>query len=137
MSDPAVPTLSSYGFVEDTPTKADRVFSYFIISLYSQSNEFYGGITSLPRILQQAGDDMTRFQGDLRSKLEVYLRRYFSALVEVGISTEAIDGIDTNLNVKFNITVQSIDDAQPFNFSALGRIQNSKFTEITRIINQG
>ena len=72
-----LPSLDSAGWTNDPATILDKAFSYFVISDHSQSDMYFGNISSLPYQLYQAGNDLELLSVDLQTELATYLKRYF------------------------------------------------------------
>lgn len=74
MTTAALPSLSEHGWITNPIEIADKIFSYFFTSEYSQTYLFRNKIASLPYILQQNQDNL----GKLATDVEYWLRTLFS-----------------------------------------------------------
>ena len=111
MANKAVPSLSTVGWTKNYNEIISKLYIYFIISEYSQSNSFYGKIASLKYILQSHSDVEEIKLAIQRTLIDMY-GRYFDSvdvIVEVmetgnatiytlNIITIADNGITYKLN---------------------------------------
>lgn len=111
--EPAVPSLSTDGWVTDIRKKADLVIAHYLASDYSQSNVFLTRITSLAYQVQTYGHDPEQLQPLIQSSLQAYLERYFeSATVKVTIESSEqgtarydirFDGVVTQGGLRYSV----------------------------------
>jgi hypothetical protein len=85
----AIPHLSRDGWMKDPSTMVNKLFEYFIVSEYSQSNTFRGEVASLKYILEQniTGDEI---KSAISKALIIMYGRYFSdVLVNADITDDS------------------------------------------------
>jgi hypothetical protein len=93
-------TLGPEGKLSDINAKIDYLMCCFFFSKASQSTLFYGSISSLPKIIQEAGSDEIRVREDLQTGLQKYLGIYFTrATVDVQIDPDVYPSISLQLNL--------------------------------------
>ncbi|MBH14102.1 MAG: hypothetical protein CMF37_15400 [Leeuwenhoekiella sp.] len=105
MSQKVLPTLTVDGFVKTVPQTCDYLLAYFFLSQYSQSNMYYGKISSLAYIIQEHGHDEQTMLLRIQSTLTTLFNRYFdsveaSASIDRDKDNAAQYEIITNLNVR-------------------------------------
>ncbi len=104
MSQP-VPTLDSSGWVTGLSQKADRLFSYWITSQYSQTELFRGRVRPLSWLLQQYGtSDLLSLQDAIQAALNDLYAAYFSQVV-VNVSVDPYAADDSMLDIRIDISV--------------------------------
>jgi len=111
----AIPTLNVEGFIKDTDTMVIKLYEYFIVSEYSQSNTFRGNISSLKYILQ-SNTDILDIKNEIVNTLETMYGRYFDSVTAIVDVTEdgsmvnyAIDIIVIDSNNKTNRLVNVVN----------------------------
>ncbi len=135
MTIPAVPSLSTDGWVTDIRKKADLVLAHYFASDYSQSNVFLSKITSLAYQVQQAGSNTFELKRLIESDLQQYLGRYFDN-VQVDIRIEDEDSSGTNrYNIVFDATVA--ENGIRYSVGRLIEVQNSKIKRIVKLLQTG
>ena len=83
-----IPHLSRDGWMKDPSSMVNKLFEYFIVSEYSQSNTFRGEIASLKYILEHnnTNDDI---KSEIMKALTIMYGRYFTdILIHVNISED-------------------------------------------------
>ena len=89
MTKKVLPTLTVDGFVHSVPQTCDYLLAYFFLSQYSQSNLYYGKISSLAYIIQENGHDEQTMLLRIQSTLTTLFNRYF-------------DSVEVSANIKRN-----------------------------------
>lgn len=132
---PTVPSLSSEGFITDIRKLADTIIAHYFASDYSQSNVFYGEITSLAYQVQLYGNDPDRLKEEIQSRCTRYLERYFdAAIVNVSIN-ENPGGTKFGYEIVFDATV--VKDNVKYNLGRLIEVQNGKMVNIIKKFQEG
>ena len=86
-----LPTLSEEGFVTNKNVLIGKLFKYFLASNYSQSNTFYGDISSLNWIIANNIPD-EKLKADLETALVKLYGRYFDKVnFTISIDTDETD----------------------------------------------
>lgn len=135
MTSNPVPSLSTAGWVRDVASKADLLVSHYFISEYSQSALYRTQITSLPRQVQEFGNDENNLRTAVRTEMENYLARYFDVVqVEVTVD-KPVPGDPNRINVILSVLIT--DQGQQYSLGRLISTVNSKIVEIVNINNKG
>lgn len=92
-----VPSLTETGWLEDPFKAGGQLFAYFLESEYSQSNEYYGQIHSMPYIVQQYGGQPPDLCTKINSALTSLFSRYFTTDSNAG---------DIRVNTTHNATTE-------------------------------
>ena len=85
-----LPSLSDEGFITNKEVIIAKLFKYFLASNYSQSNTFYGDISSLNYIIA-TNTPNDKMRADLETTLIKLYGRYF-------------DSVDFNVNIETDNT---------------------------------
>ena len=80
MTKKVLPTLTVDGFVHSVPQTCDYLLAYFFLIQYSQSNLYYGKISSLAYIIQENGHDEQTMLLRIQSTLTTLFNRYFDSV---------------------------------------------------------
>lgn len=128
-----VPSLSPSGWITAPAEKADALFSHFYMSDGLQSSLFPGQVANIQSLVEQYGDNPSRFV----QQLEATLRRYIFAFYPEGmdVQAEAIDLGTDRFDVRLTITV--VQGGKQHNFANLINVVNSKIAGIIRSMNEG
>jgi hypothetical protein len=135
MSEIVVPSLSSSGFISNTAEKADRLLSYFFVNEASQSELYFGQITSLPDLIQKNNNETFVLEKSTTDLLKKYFSRYFQN-VEVQARTDKPQPGDEN-RTNLTIYVAFTDNGKSYSIGRLVQIVDSKIAEIVHINNSG
>lgn len=125
-----IPTLSTAGFVSDTPTMLDRMLAYYLTSDFSQSNIFKGKILSLQKQIQSYQHDRRQLETQIRDDLIGYFGSV-SDSASVKVTTELPNPDDPN---RINVTVDAVVVKNGVNYS-LGRLIETQDSITRKIIN--
>ena len=130
-----VPTLTMAGWKKEIRDKADSLMSYFFYSDASQSNIYLGHITSLPKIIEQYGNDKNLIRSQMQTALHVYLSRYFE-YVEVNVDVVIPeDATDNRMEILTSVIVG--ENGVKYDMSRLLRSKYGKIVEIIDRNNTG
>lgn len=134
MAAPAlVPSLSDSGWISDNRDKVSALLSYFYASQYSQSQFFYGNVSSMSYLLYKYGTNPSDMAAEVESTLLAFLSRYLNNVI-----VEVTPNISDNLQASINIYLQFLDDnGNPVTFSNLLLIEGSKIVKIVNANNTG
>lgn len=128
-----VPTLSAAGWITSPAEKADSLFSDFYASDKNQTALYGQNVTNLQWLVQQYGHDVVAITTQLRSALEVYLRRYYPT-VNVDVSSD--DNIQNLTNqITLKVFCQVTDNGKQYSFGRLITTLNSKISKIVALNN--
>lgn len=136
MASNPVPVLGTQGFVHDTAGKFNQLMAWFMSSEYSESYLYYGKVTSLPKILQEAGQNEEKIVAGVREGLTRLLSRYHDKVSIVATARPSSEpGKQDQLQIDLSVTVsdQLTDITQKY----LLRTSDSMIQEIIRINNTG
>lgn len=121
-----VPTLSVKGWLEDPKAKADRILAYYLTSNHSQTNIFRGSIASLPKLVQQYGNDADALRTKSRQQLEQLFAGFFDQ-VFVETLVELVNPQDPN-RLNLTVHIQVMQDGVPYDLANLLEISNRTIT---------
>lgn len=125
-----LPSLSDEGFITNKEVIIAKLFKYFLASNYSQSNTFYGDISSLNYIIA-TNTPNDKMRADLETTLIKLYGRYF-------------DSVDFNVNIETdNTDVAKIyidgtlqDGTKTYNLSKTVAIQGSTITNFENLLDE-
>lgn len=125
-----LPSLSDEGFITNKEVIIAKLFKYFLASNYSQSNTFYGDISSLNYIIA-TNIPNDKMRADLETTLIKLYGRYF-------------DSVDFNVNIETdNTDVAKIyidgtlqDGTNTYNLSKTVAIQGSTITNFENLLDE-
>jgi hypothetical protein len=125
-----LPSLSDEGFISNKEVIIAKLFKYFLASNYSQSNTFYGDISSLSYIIA-TNIPNDKMRTDLETTLIKLYGRYF-------------DSVDFNVNIETdNTDVAKIyidgtlqDGVDVYNLSKTVAIQGSTITNFENLLDE-
>lgn len=124
-----VPTLTRNGWIQDSITKAQKLFIYFLHSEASQSNEFKGNITSLPHLIHLHGNSPTSMVSNLRSALIQYLGKYYDDVV-----VEARhDGSADNPQYTITVEITVVTNRERIGFGYLLQMSDKQLQSYTQL----
>lgn len=96
----SIPTLSVDGWTSNKNAQMGKLFEYFLASEYSQSNTFYGGISSLKYILANYNESFEISEEIKKSLIKLYENYYDSLDVSVVVDEESSESsIDFAINI--------------------------------------
>lgn len=130
-----LPTLSADSYVTDTEHMCDYLLSHIYLTNYSQSELFYGDITSIAKIIHDNNNNLSSTINELSKALNTYFTRYFPiAIVEVvQKASNATSGSGmVELELYINVTDSS---GMEYNLARLFNINNGKLLSVTKVIN--
>lgn len=131
----AVPTLSSLGMVTDSASKFDRLLAHAFAADYNQSYVFAGSVTSIARILQQAGTDGKKLISGMQDALLSYFNKYYDS---VTVQCKLADSSDVTSGEKvFEIVISVTEASVETQYGKLITTVNSKMTKIADLNNNG
>lgn len=125
-----LPSLSDEGFITNKEVIIAKLFKYFLASNYSQSNTFYGDISSLNYIIA-TNTPNDKMRADLETTLIKLYGRYF-------------DSVDFNVNIETdNTDVAKIyidgtlqDGTKTYNLSKTVAVQGSTITNFENLLDE-
>ena len=115
-----VPTLSIEGWLSDARLQASYLMKYFLVSDYSQSNDYQGQVKSLPYYIQRGSGNFFYLQEDIQNALKELFGRHFDD-AEVGVKIVTSDDLPEIDKSRFNIDITVIVTKAGTRFS-LGRL---------------
>ncbi len=98
-------TLDTDGYVKDPARIAARLFSYYFKSDYSQSDNYRGGVKSLPYTIAKNPQNIDQITSDIQRNLEQLFSAQFDNVAVVtsyNIVQDATTGEET---AKYNVSV--------------------------------
>lgn len=125
----AIPSLTLDGWIENKNLQMTKLWEYFLASEYSQSNIFFGDISSLKYILATS-DPKYNLITNLESTLTKLYQRYFDkAIADVGIDA------NSELNkYKVYITVTCNDSGKDYRLAKELTYSNGKIEKFEELL---
>lgn len=131
-----VPTLSTQGYVSDSANRFAQLFSNFYLSDYNKTLVFAGEISSLPRLLQQAGNDENKLAESVQSEFSNFLSNHYEkSSVVVTVLEDTDKGHGDQLILKIEVTVY--EDMVQRQYGYLLRTANAMLQEVVKLNNYG
>lgn len=125
-----VPTLSSKGLVTQPYTKADHLFSYFLVSQASQTNMFKGHVSSLTYLVQYHAGDENGLKEAVRQSLFTLFNDFFETVaIDVEIK-EPVSAAEKDKRFDLRMVVTFNQEGKPYNMARLAFIENSRVINI-------
>jgi len=135
MATKPVPSLTLAGWKKEIREKADTLIAYFFYSDASQSNIYLGNITSLPKIIEQYGNEEDTIRSEMEEQMSRYLQRYFD-VVEVDVSVNIPENANDN-RMEIICKVVVGENGVKYDLSKLLKTSNGKVIEIIDRNNSG
>lgn len=96
----SIPTLTVDGWTSNKNAQMGKLFEYFLASNYSQSNTFYGNISSLKWIFANFEENYDISEEIRKALLRLYENYYDTTVVDVTIDTESSESSnDYSINI--------------------------------------
>jgi hypothetical protein len=137
MANTPVPVLGTQSFVYDSANKFNQLLSDFYLSDYNQTQLYPGQVTSLPRILQQAGSDYATAVSKIQSLFSNYLSRYYDGNNSVQVSVVDDTAVGRKDQLILKLVVSLTEDSQQVTYGYLLKTANAMIEEVVRINNYG
>lgn len=125
-----VPTLSASGWERGIKEKADRLFSYFLVSQFSQSQLYYGNIKSLPYLIKLHPNNNTTLSQAIEDSLIDLFERYFQT-VTANVSIVDVEGEGARQRIEIDVVVTENNLRYP-----LAKLLDVNNSVIGKVINQ-
>lgn len=136
MALPPVPTMSTLGLVRDVAGKLDRLMTYFLSTLQSQSYIYRDHVVSFPYMLEVYGGDLTALRNQVQANLENYLKSYFAAsYAEVNTSDQNPN--DHSASVTMYIYATVTEDGKEVSVGKSISVSGTTMTKYTNFSNTG
>ena len=126
-----VPTLSTLGFIYDSTNKFDKLLSHAFVADYNQTYLYPSNITSLPKLIESAGNNLTNLEISIKGGLYAYFNRYYST-VDLAVSILPESDNPTSSNVIFQLTISFVENNVPI---TLNRSKITPLSTLSNIIN--
>lgn len=126
-----VPTLSTEGWLSDARLQASYLMKYFLVSDYSQSNDYLGQVKSLPYYIQRGSSNFFYLQEDIQNALRELFGRHFDD-VEAGVKILTSDDLPEIDKSRYNIDISIIVTKNGTKYS-LGRLLQIINEDITLV----
>jgi hypothetical protein len=96
-----VPSLDTRGFITDGVTKFSMLMAHIFIADYNQTSLYPGMVTSLPKIIEQAGQDPSTIAATIQQAISSYLSAYYhSSTVVVNIPNADLSALKVNVDIQ-------------------------------------
>lgn len=131
-----VPVMGTQSLVSDSANKFFQLMSDLYVSDYNQTQLYPGKVTSLARLIQQAGSDGSKAATLIQSALSVYFSRYYDGCrIDVTVEDDTDAGRQDQLVLRLKIGVQEQGVSQVYDYMI--KSTNSMLDELIRINNTG
>ena len=107
-----VPTLSTLGFIYDSTNKFDTLLSHAFVADYNQTYLYPNNVTSLPKLIEAAGNNLTNLETSIKGGLYDYFNRYYST-VDLSVSILPDPSNPEGPNVTFQLTISFVENGVP------------------------
>lgn len=131
MTTKPVPSLGARGWIEDPDTLIDQLFANMLASDFSQSQLYYGEITSLQYIVKTSGHDPRKFCEDLQTALEEYVGRYFQ-FTQAKVTSYFLDKELNDGPYGVRIEVTAVINDRRVNLLENIQIKDSRFIRLSK-----
>lgn len=134
----AIPSLSTQGWLTDQmdpTTLTSKLLSYFVVAEYSQTNAFYGSITSLAYIISQYGNDELRFREVVSRELERMFGRYFDSVSVTAQTKDTVDEQGRTNGFDVELTIEQMVDGKRVNLAYRLENRRGDYVVIQREVN--
>lgn len=129
-----VPSLTVAGWVKSPAEKADLLFSHYYESDKFQTYIYGNNVANLQHVIEQNSHDVVALVQAIRSSLEVYLGRYYEAvLVDVSVDEESEEYKQGN--VKLKVYCRITENGKDYSFARLIETIDSKLKQVVKINN--
>ena len=124
-------TLSTQGVIQDLEHQADKIFSYFITSEYSQSVLYAGNVSSLPWLVRTYRHDPIMLQQAVKETLDRLFKRYFDDVTNTVEAVQYDNADDGKYLVRVRSTV--ILDSQEYNLAREVKLIDGSFVSVVNL----
>lgn len=129
-----VPSLSAAGWVTSPAEKADLLFSHFYESDKFQTYLYPDGVSNLQYLVEKNSHDIVALVQSIRTTLEVYLGRYYEAvLVDVSVDEDSAEFREGN--VKLRVFCRITENGKEYSFARLIETIDSKLKQVVKLNN--
>ena len=136
MASNPVPVLGTQGYVNDTASKFNQLMAWFMSSESSESYLFKGQIVSLPKIIQEHGNNEDRVVSAIREGITKLLSRYHERVSVVASSKASVEAGKRD-QLEINLTVSVYDPQGDASQRYILRTSESMIQEVIRLNNTG
>jgi hypothetical protein len=133
MGSTVVPTLSDFGWATSIKDKVNFLLSYFYTSQYSQTQFYYGNVSSMSYLLYLYGTEPSRMASEVESVLTNLLNRYIQNAT-VTCTVTPTDSYQASINLYVEFTDEQ---GNPVTLSNLLLVANSKIVKVINAVNTG
>lgn len=135
MSQP-VPSLSTFGFIQNPAEKVDLLLTHFVYADKSQSPLFGKNVASLPYILQQNSNNIAAACADMQRDLSAYIGRYFNEGVSVDATYTEEDPDKSNTQIRIKLFITVVESGATYQVTKLLRTVDGRFKEFITLNNE-
>ena len=107
-----VPTLSTLGFIYDSTNKFDKLLSHAFVADYNQTYLYPSNITSLPKLIESAGNNLSELETSIKGGLYTYFNRYYGT-VDLSVTVLPDPSNPDGPNVIFQLQISFVENGVP------------------------
>lgn len=131
-----LPSLTDAGWLDQTDSIVDTLFSDYLASDYSQSHLYYGNVSSFAKAVMEGGTDIATIINKVQSSMYNYFNRFLDNVqVDVREYVEVPGSGRTSLSLYVGFTDR--DGKQKTLGRILENIQDPKSGKIIKLNNDG
>jgi hypothetical protein len=130
---PVLPVLDGSGWCTDPSTLLIQLFKHMVVAEFSQSNIFYGKITSLPYLISLYQKDPDTLVVKLESALKEYIGAYLSNVI---INIKYIQNPNALMQYSVNLSISGYYDNVYCDLSKEMLINNGQISNMLALINE-
>ncbi len=116
-----VPSLSTLGFVSDSVTKFSILMAHIFIADYNQSALYPGFVTSLPNIIEQAGQDPAQIAATIQQAISTYLNAYYTS-ASVNVTIANADLAELQVQVQIQVEDEGAVQSGTWQFTSMNNV---------------
>jgi hypothetical protein len=129
-----VPTLSTFGWVQNPSEKIDFLLVHFFYADKSQTSIYGKNVSSLPWLIEQNTQSMVDTANAIRTALNSYLGRYYET-VSTQVSFRDENPEQSSSKVFFSLYISVTENGVEYSAEKLVTVIDGRFKEFTNINN--
>lgn len=131
-----VPVMGTQSLVSDSSNKFFQLMSDLYVSDYNQTQLYPGKVTSLARLMQQAGNDANKAVLLIQSALSVYFSRYYAGC-NIEVTAQDDPSPDRQDQIILNLKIGVQEEGVGANYDYVLKSTNGMIDALIRVNNTG